>query len=204
MTESATYDGRTSVDPALSWSAIFAGSLVAVATSVFLTVLASGFGYELAAVALGSQRSLDAFTPSLGAAGIAIQVISAGLGGYLAGRLRHPWNFVHHDEAHFRDTAHGLIVWALSAIASLILFVVVIAPLTLEQSPVAPSMAADPDRAAHIFAQAAFFAAVGMLLSAFIAAVAARIGGLQFEHMGQKGLAHFRQGRSLDERHVTP
>src|SRR5579862_1618988 len=122
MTEPVTYDGRTSLEPTLSWSAIFAGSLVAVATSLLLTVLASGFGYDLDASALGSQRSLGAFTPALGAAGIAVQVISAGLGGYLAGRLRHPWSLTHDDEAHFRDTAHGLIVWALSGVAGLILF----------------------------------------------------------------------------------
>jgi hypothetical protein len=187
MTEIVTSDGRTAVESALSWSAIVAGSLVAIATSVFLTLLASGFGYDLAAGALGSQRSLETFTPALGAAGIAIQVISAGLGGYLAGRLRHHWDFAHDDEAHFRDTAHGLIVWALSNIAGLILLVLVIAPFTLTMSPVAPQVATDPGRAAHIFAQAAFFSAVGMLLSAFIAAVAARIGGLQFEHMGRKG-----------------
>jgi hypothetical protein len=193
MTESMISDGRISIEPAVSWSAIFAGSLTAVATSVFLTVLASGFGYDLAASAVGSQRSLEAFTPALGAAGIAIQVISAGICGYLAGRLRHPWTLAHGDEAHFRDTAHGLIVWAMSAVAGLVLFVLVIAPFTLALSPVAPPMAADPVRAAHIFAQAAFFAAIGMLLSAFIAAVAARIGGLQAEHMGQKGMAERRK-----------
>jgi hypothetical protein len=46
---------------------------------------------------------------------------------------------------------------------------------------------ADPDRAAHIASQSAFFTAVGMVLSAFVAAVAARIGGMQTEHMHAKG-----------------
>jgi len=183
MADVTIYDGLTPTEPTLSWSAIIAGSLVAVATSVFLTVLASGFGYDLAAGALASRSSLDAFTPELGAGAIAIQVISAGLGGYLAGRLRHGWTLAHADEAHFRDTAQGLIVWALSAITGLMLFALVIAPYVAQLAPAAPAAAADPVRAAHIFAQAAFFAAVGMVLSAFIAAVAARIGGQQSEHM---------------------
>ncbi len=183
MTDVTIFEGPVPTEPTLSWSAIFAGSLVAVATSVFLTVLASGFGYNLAAGALASRGSLDAFTPELGAGAIAIQVISAGLGGYLAGRLRHAWNLAHADEAHFRDTAQGLVVWALSAIGGLMLFALVMAPWDAQLAPVAPAAAVDPVRAAHILAQAAFFAAVGMLLSAFTAAVAARIGGLQTEHM---------------------
>jgi hypothetical protein len=183
MTDVTIYDGPAPIQPTLSWSAIIAGSLVAVATSVFLTVLASGFGYDLAAGALASRGALDAFTPELGAGAIAIQVISAGLGGYLAGRLRQVWTLAHADEAHFRDTAQGLIVWALSAIAGLTLFALVIGPYVGQLTPAAPATVADPVRAAHIFAQAAFFAAVGMVLSAFVAAVAARIGGLQSEHM---------------------
>jgi hypothetical protein len=183
MTDVTIYDGLVPIEPSLSWSAIIAGSFVAVGASVFLTVLASGLGYDLAAGALASRSSLYAFTPELGAAAIAIQVISAGLGAYMAGRLRHPWTFAHADEAHFRDTAQGLIVWALSAIAGLVLYALVIAPYVGQLAPPAPATAADPVRAAHVFAQAAFFASVGMLLSAFIAAVAGRIGGLQSEHM---------------------
>ncbi|HEY1753143.1 MAG TPA: hypothetical protein VGG29_17935, partial [Caulobacteraceae bacterium] len=76
-------------EPALSWSAIIAGAFVAVATSIFLTLLAAGFGYDVAAGGLASRQSLMDFTPKVGGGAIAIQVISAGIGGYLAGRLRH-------------------------------------------------------------------------------------------------------------------
>lgn len=183
MTDVRVFDGLVPMEPALSWSAIIAGSLVAVATSIFLTVLASGFGYDLAAGALASRGSLDAFTPELGAGDVAIQVISAGLGGYLAGRLRHAWTLAHIDEAHFRDTAQGLVVWALSAIVGLILSALVIGPYVAQLAPTTPAAAVDPVRAAHILAQAAFFTAVGMVLSAFTAAVAARIGGQRSEHM---------------------
>ena len=185
MTNATSYDSRAAPEAALSWSAINAGALVALATSVFLTLLAAGFGYDLAGSALASRGSLAAFTPELGAGAVAIQVISAGLGGYLAGRLRHAWTAAHDDEAHFRDTAQGLIVWALSTVAGVLLVALVIAPYAAQLTP-APAELGDPMRAAHIAAQSAFFIAVGLLLSAFTAAVAARIGGLHTEHMHGK------------------
>src|SRR5580658_858738 len=187
MTETTIIDARPHGEPALSWSAITAGTLVAIAVSVFLTILASGFGYDLSAGALASRRSLAAFTPMFGAGAIAIQVVSVGLGGYLAGRLRHAWTVAHADEAHFRDTAQGLIVWALATVAGLVLIALVVAPYAELMAPAAaaapPPSAADVERAQHIASQSAFFTGVGMVLSAFVAAVAGRIGGLQTEHM---------------------
>jgi hypothetical protein len=187
MTDTIVYDRR---EPVLSWAAIVAGSLVALATSAFLTLLAAGFGYDLASGVLETRRSLAAFSPYLGAGAVAIQVISAALGGYLAGRLRHAWTTAHLDEAHFRDTAQGIVVWALATVAGLLLSALVIAPYAADLAPpaavaagAAPTTAADAARAAHIAAQAAFFTAIGMIASAFVAAVAARVGGLQTEHM---------------------
>jgi hypothetical protein len=176
-------------EPPLSWSAIIAGAVVAVALSVLLTLLAAGFGYSLSASVMTGRASLAAFTPIAGALAMAVQVISAGVGGYLAGRLRHPWPSAHLDEAHFRDTAQGLIAWALATVAGLLLAVAA-TPLTLQAAMVAaaaPGAAPiNPVREANLLAQSAFFAAVGMLLAAFTAAVAARVGGLRAEEMHDK------------------
>ena len=49
---------------------------------------------------------------------IAVQLFASGVGGYLAGRLRTKWARVHTDEVYFRDTAHGLLVWAVGAVVS--------------------------------------------------------------------------------------
>jgi hypothetical protein len=178
------------MEPALSWSAIFAGAVVALAISVFLTLLAAGFGYDLGAGGLATRRSLIAFTPVLGAGAIAIQVASAGLGGYLSGRLRHTWFSAHTDEAHFRDTAQGLITWAVATLGGVVLAATVVTPYA-EQLAATPSTSTGVDaaRAAHILVQAAFFTAMGMVLSAFTAAVAGRIGGLRTEEMQAKGRA---------------
>ncbi|HTB87154.1 MAG TPA: hypothetical protein VK743_04360, partial [Steroidobacteraceae bacterium] len=47
---------------------------------------------------------------------IVTQWISAGLGGYIAGRLRTRWIGTHTHEVFFRDTAHGLITWAVATL----------------------------------------------------------------------------------------
>lgn len=187
MSEVSAHDGGLLLaEPALSWSAIFAGAVVALATSLFLTLLAAGFGYALTAGGLSTRQSLIAFTPTLGAGAIAIQVVSAGLGGYLAGRLRHPWFSAHTDEAHFRDTAQGLVTWAIATVAGVALVALVIAPYAA-QLTAGTAMTADMTRASRNLVQAAFFAAIGMVLSAFTAAVAARVGGLRTEEMHAKG-----------------
>ena len=64
MSEVSTHDGKAIViEPAISWAAIFAGAVVALAASVFLSLLAAGFGFDLAAGGLSTRRSLAAFTP---------------------------------------------------------------------------------------------------------------------------------------------
>jgi hypothetical protein len=47
---------------------------------------------------------------------IVVQWLSSALGGYLTGRLRRRWAGVHPDEVFFRDTAHGLLAWALATV----------------------------------------------------------------------------------------
>jgi hypothetical protein len=41
---------------------------------------------------------------------------SAGLGGYIAGRLRVKWPTLRTDEVYFRDTAHGFLAWAVATL----------------------------------------------------------------------------------------
>ncbi|MEI9965262.1 MAG: hypothetical protein WDM92_11775 [Caulobacteraceae bacterium] len=127
--------------PAVSWAAIWAGASVAVATSLLLTMAGAGLGYALGFPGLASRDSLAAFTPTLGAGAIVVQVLSAALGGYIAGRLRTTWIGVHGDESHFRDTAHGLIAWAVATVAGLLLAALVLAPYT-DQLAIAAATAA--------------------------------------------------------------
>jgi hypothetical protein len=168
---------------AVSWGAIFAGATAALALSFVLLALAAGFGLKLASPWPGARSSLTDFTPMLGAWMIVVQVLASALGGYLAGRLRTKWLNVHGHEVHFRDTAHGLLTWALSTVAGVVLAATVLAPPAVN---VAALAMAPTERDANLAAQFSLFLAVGLLLGAFIASVAAALGGLRRDEMHAK------------------
>jgi hypothetical protein len=45
-----------------------------------------------------------------------VEIVASALGGYVAGRLRTKWVDTHSDEVYFRDTAHGLLAWAVALV----------------------------------------------------------------------------------------
>ena len=106
----------------VSWSAVFAGAVAAAAFGLILLTLGAGLGLA----ALSPWRSASASAAKFGIAAIVwvcvTQILTSGLGGYLAGRLRHRWPAVHVDEVYFRDTAHGFLSWALATLATAALF----------------------------------------------------------------------------------
>jgi hypothetical protein len=101
---------------AVSWAAIIAGSVVAAATTLLLSILATGI--DLASVSPWPSKGVTATSAAvMTAIGlIVIQWVSALLGGYITGRLRTKWVGTHTHEVFFRDTAHGFIMWALSTV----------------------------------------------------------------------------------------
>jgi hypothetical protein len=182
MERDLTEEGQSAV----SWSAIFAGAAASLAAAIVLLALGAGFGLKLGAPWPIAGASADSFNPTLGAILVTVQVLSAALGGYLAGRLRTKWINVHSHEVHFRDTAHGLIVWAVSTVAGVLLAVTVLAPVAGHMAPAMAAAAAaqlEPVRAENLAAQASLFMGIGLLLSGFTAAVAAGLGGLRRDEM---------------------
>jgi hypothetical protein len=111
--------------PAVSWGAIFAGAVAAAALSFVLLAIGAAIGLSLASPwDFGRQPMSE----TLAAAGIGaaiflivVHVVSTGVGGYLAGRLRRKASGLRGDETYFRDTAHGLVVWAVGAVATIFL-----------------------------------------------------------------------------------
>jgi hypothetical protein len=101
---------------AVSWGAIIAGAVAAAAVTLLLTLLGTGLGLTM--VSPWSSQSASVMTLSVTTAVwlVIVQWLSAGLGGYMTGRLRTKWVAVHTDEVYFRDTAHGLLAWALATI----------------------------------------------------------------------------------------
>ena len=176
---------------AVSWGAIWAGAAVALASDLVLTLAAGGLGYTISYSGVASRASLASFTPIAGAVAMTVQVLSAALGGYVAGRLRTTWVGVHGDETHFRDTAHGLIAWAVATLIGVAFAAVVLSPYAdamaaVSVPPIGPLTADEMQRAANIAAQSSLFVAIGLLLGAFVSAVAGRLGGHQHEHMHAK------------------
>jgi hypothetical protein len=100
----------------VSWGAILGGAFVTAALGIALLSLGTGLGF--ASASAWQEEGASAKAIGVGAILwlIIVQVISAVLGGYVAGRMRTKWATVHTDEVAFRDTAHGLIVWALGVV----------------------------------------------------------------------------------------
>ncbi|HEY5339126.1 MAG TPA: hypothetical protein VIJ85_13045 [Rhizomicrobium sp.] len=97
-----------------SWSAAFAGAFVATAVTFFLLALGTGFGLSLVSV---QTTSAPTFL-TLGAIYfLAAQAFGFAVGGHLAGRLIGPAPETAREEE-FRSAAHGLVVWALTVVAT--------------------------------------------------------------------------------------
>jgi hypothetical protein len=106
---------------AVSWGAIFAGAAAAAGLSLILLFVGAGLGLSVVSPWAHSGASAGA----LGTAAILwlsfAQLLASAVGGYLAGRLRSKWLRLHEHEVTFRDTAHGLITWAVASVASALL-----------------------------------------------------------------------------------
>lgn len=103
----------------VSWGAIFAGAAAAAALSLVLFLLGSGLG--LASISPWSYTSAAAIGISTILWISFTQLAASAVGGYMAGRLRTRWASIHSDEVYFRDTAHGLLAWAVATLLTAML-----------------------------------------------------------------------------------
>lgn len=108
--------GPVAAKSAVSWPSIIAGAFVAAASTVILIALGTGIGFASISPWPDRGASVTSFAITTAIWLIVTQWVSAALGGYLAGRLRTRWIGTHPHEVFFRDTAHGLITWAVATI----------------------------------------------------------------------------------------
>jgi hypothetical protein len=101
---------------AASWPAIVAGAFVAIAVTLILLAVGSGIGFASVSPWPGHGASVTTFAITTAIWLVVTQWISAAMGGYIAGRLRTRWIGTHAHEIFFRDTAHGLITWAVATV----------------------------------------------------------------------------------------
>ncbi len=99
----------------IHWAAILGGAAAAASISAILLPLGSALGFASTS-AYNPGESLVTFTAGMAIWLVVMQWASAGVGGYIAGRLRVKWADTHSDEVFFRDTAHGFLAWAVATL----------------------------------------------------------------------------------------
>jgi hypothetical protein len=114
--------------PAVSWGSVIAGAMTAAAISFVLLAVGAAFGLSMVSPWDSPETAEDAAV-AVGIGAIiyllVVHAVSSGFGGYVAGRLRRKLTGVRGDETYFRDTAHGVLVWALSAVVGAIVIAMV-------------------------------------------------------------------------------
>ena len=100
----------------VAWPAVLGGAFAAVALSVVLLALGSGFGLAVVSPWPGTGASATTFSIMTGLWLIITQWLASGLGGYITGRLRIKWAGLHTHEVFFRDTANGFLSWAVASV----------------------------------------------------------------------------------------
>jgi hypothetical protein len=169
---------------AVEWAAIFAGGVAALGLTAILVTLGPGFG--LAAVSPWSFKNPTPTTFGTAAAIwlIVTQWLSSAFGGYLTGRLRKKWVGIRTDEVVFRDTAHGLLAWALATLimASLVTLASittagVAASVADTASSSVPATAEATEQARKLGIAFAFTTSLSLSIGAFVAAAAGALGG---------------------------
>jgi hypothetical protein len=108
------------VEPAtsfLQWTPVVAGAFVAAAVSLILIAFGSAIGLAVASSSPTWRDASPALAVGSGIYLLLTAIVSFGLGGYVAGRLRERWHASAHDDiVEFRDGTHGLIAWALAVV----------------------------------------------------------------------------------------
>jgi hypothetical protein len=132
---------------AVAWSAVFAGAATAASLWMILMILGTGLGLS----SIPQWLNADTSTNTIGVAAIAWLAFStltaSGMGGYIAGRFRTRWLGVPRDEVWFRDTAHGFLAWAVSALVTAILLTTLIGSVVSDGQDVGAASADSASRA---------------------------------------------------------
>jgi hypothetical protein len=108
-----------SLSSGASWGAVMGGAFVAAAFYLMLLALGAGFGLSAVSPWSNTGASAAALVNASIVWLVGTNIIAGALGGYITGRLRTKWALIHTDEVFFRDTANGLMAWAVALVVSL-------------------------------------------------------------------------------------
>jgi hypothetical protein len=103
----------------VQWSAVIAGALVALALSLVLIAFGSALGLGIVSSSPTWRDASPALAVGSGVYLLLTALVSFGLGGYVAGRLRERWHATASASVvEFRDGVHGVLAWAIAAVIS--------------------------------------------------------------------------------------
>jgi hypothetical protein len=120
--------------PYVQWGPALAGALAAAGLSVVLHTFGAAIGLAVSSAA-PTWRDSSAILQALSGLYLVLVAITAfGVGGYIAGRMRPPL-VGGADEVEFRDGIHGIMVWAIALLLTILTIWTATQPLTRLASP---------------------------------------------------------------------
>jgi hypothetical protein len=123
MTTIATTAGLAVRPSYLEWGPVFAGAIAAAALSFLLLTFGATIGLTLTSPWPYEGVSAARVAIAVGIWAVLVQIASFAAGGYLSGRMRSGWDGTV-EERHFRDGAHGFMVWATGVMFGAILLAI--------------------------------------------------------------------------------
>jgi hypothetical protein len=104
----------------IQWGPGVAGALAAAALAFVLHAFAAAIGLATSSTAPTWRDASVALQLLSGLYLVLVAIISFGVGGYIAGRMRSPIEAAD-DEIEFRDGTHGLLVWAIAMVLTVLM-----------------------------------------------------------------------------------
>jgi hypothetical protein len=120
--------------PPVTWSAVFAGAATGAGLAAVLDAFGAAIGLAVSSTAPTWRDASFALAFLSGLYLILTALVSYGVGAYVAARLR-PAGVLTVDEREIKDGYHGLVVWGLMTVATVLLLAVVAAGLPRLAAP---------------------------------------------------------------------
>jgi hypothetical protein len=122
----------------IQWAPAIAGALAAAALAFVLHSFAAAIGLAVSSTAPTWRDASTMLQLLSGLYLVVAAMISLGIGGYIAGRMRAPLA-ASADEVEFRDGTHGLLVWAIATILTVLMTWAAAQSLSRLAAPSGPS-----------------------------------------------------------------
>lgn len=137
--EERIYPATVAAPRYLAWTPAVAGALIATALSTVLVAFGAAIGLGVASSAPTWRDASVALWLLSGIYLILVSLISFGVGGYLAGRIRTNLPATEAGDIEHRDGLHGLACWAIAVVMT-VLITALVGSATLARAPSAQSV----------------------------------------------------------------